>query len=657
MTIHAKTGVGNLLDRSDQAFYAELVGALYSTPKSIFGATIAALLIISISAALGGDPLFAIFFASFLIVGIARTGTALLYNHARHDTDDFAPVRRWELAALVGAWAFVGLSGAYTLAFHAGTDVEILISCCVMGYIAGISSRNASRPFITIGQISFTCIPFTLALLWRADLVHLVLAGFIGVLYVSTIIICRTVFDNIVARHEAFKRIETLAQRDVLTDLWSRAAFFDLLERRLAQAAKVNDPIALIAIDLDRFKDINDTLGHPAGDTVLKEVADRLRSAVGAGDEISRIGGDEFLVVLTGANAMGVDNTARRILAELSHPFMVKMTNSVCGASIGYAVAPKDGETLDALLRNADLALYEAKKRGRGQIFAYSATLSRLYDSRVALEYDLQFALSNGELELEYQPIVDPRSGRAICCEALLRWNHPRLGRIAPSDFIPIAEATGLIVPIGTWVLNSACAEATRWGADVKVAVNLSPVQFRRGRQIVDVVMEALCDAGLTPRRLDLEVTETVLIEDSATTLAVLEELRGKDIGISLDDFGTGFASLSYLNDFPFSKVKIDRKFCQEVDQSPRTAAIIKGIAQTTRDLRIELVAEGVETELQLERMRNFGINAIQGYLFSRPLPPHQLRNLIGDPIFPILTHTQRAASAPSSDRVRRAVS
>jgi len=660
MNVHAKAGVADLLDRSDHMFYAELVGALYSTPKSIFGATLAALIIIAISAALSGDPFFAAFFAGFLVVGIARTGAVLLYHHARHDAGDFASVRRWELAALIGAWAFaglVGLSGAYTLAFHAGTEVEILISCCVMGYIAGISSRNASRPFITIGQISFTCIPFTLALLWRADLVHLVLAGFIAVLYVSTIVICRTVFDNIVARHEAFKRIETLAQRDVLTDLWSRAAFFDLLEQRLAKAARADHPIALIAIDLDRFKDINDTLGHPAGDSVLKEVADRLRSAVGPGDEISRIGGDEFLVALTGATAADVDNTARRILAEFSHPFTVKMTNSVCGASMGYAVAPKDGATLDALLRNADLALYEAKKRGRGQIFAYSPTLSRLYDSRVALEYDLQFALSNGEMELEYQPIVDPRSGRAICCEALLRWNHPRLGRIAPSEFIPIAEATGLIVPIGTWVLNSACAEATRWGADVKVAVNLSPVQFRRGRQIVDVVMAALRESGLIPRRLDLEVTETVLIEDSTTTLAVLEELRGKEIGISLDDFGTGFASLSYLNDFPFSEVKIDRKFCQEVDQSPRTAAIIKGIAQTTRDLRIELVAEGVETELQLELMRSFGINAIQGYLFSKPLPVHQLRSLIGGPIFPILAHPRRATNAPEKDRVRRAVS
>ena len=644
-----KIGVLDRLDRAvpDQPFYFELVRALYSTPKSIFSATIAALVIIGISGVLTGDAFYANFFLGFIIVGAWRSGLVLAYHRTTHDATDTRLIKRWELGALLGAWGFaalVGLTGAYTLTMHPGTDVEILISCCVMGYIAGISSRNASRPLVTIGQISFTCVPFTLALLWRADIVHFSLAMFIGVLYVSTIVICRTVFDNIVSRHDAFRKIEVLAQRDALTKLWNRAAFLHLLEQHLATIAGTRNSLALIAIDLDRFKDINDTLGHPAGDVVLKEAADRIASAVRPGDEISRIGGDEFLIMLADVDPSEADATARRILAEFSNPFTIKMTHNVCGASIGYAIAPTDGSTLDALLRNADLALYEAKKRGRAQIVAYTPALSHLYDSRVALEHDLQFALPNGELEIEYQPIVDPRSGRAICCEALLRWNHPELGRIAPSVFIPIAEATGLIVPIGTWILTCACAEATRWSSDIKVAVNLSPVQFRRGREIVDIVMNALAETGLAASRLDLEITETVLIDDSATTLTILEELRSKDVGVSLDDFGTGFASLAYLNDFPFSKIKIDRKFSQNIDQSPRTTAIIKGIAQTTRDLRIELVAEGVETEVQLERMRNFGINAIQGYLFSKPLPAAQLRRVISEPIFGALTQAKRAA-------------
>jgi EAL domain-containing protein (putative c-di-GMP-specific phosphodiesterase class I) len=264
----------------------------------------------------------------------------------------------------------------------------------------------------------------------------------------------------------------------------------------------------------------------------------------------------------------------------------------------------------------------------------------------MALEHDLQFALRNGELNLVYQPIVDPRSGRAICCEALLRWNHPAHGLISPVEFIPIAEATGLIVPIGAWVLATACSEAVNWPADIKVSVNLSPIQFRRGRELVEAVASTLRSVGLSPSRLDLEVTESVLIDDSATALAMLEELRANGIGVSLDDFGTGFASLAYLNDFPFSKIKIDRKFTENIDQSARTSAIISGVARITRDLRIELVAEGIETENQLERMRSFGINAVQGFLFSPPVPAAELRRLISKPIAPLLAPAERRSPA-----------
>ncbi len=641
----------------DRSFYFDLVRALYSTPKSIFSAAVAALAVIAITEALSGDDFYAVFFIGFLLVGIARVASVVLYRRARHDVEDVAGIRRWELGALLGAWSFaalVGLVGAYTLMAHPGTEIEILISCCVMGYIAGISSRNASRPLITIGQISFTCIPFTVALILRADMVHLALAVFIGVLYISTVFICRTVYDNIVARHDAFEKVETLARQDALTELWNRAAFLQLLQQRLD--AVDHKVVALITIDLDRFKDINDTLGHLAGDTVLREAAERIRSAVRADDQISRIGGDEFLVVLSRADVAEVDRVAHDILAKFALPFVINFTRNVCGASVGYAIAPRDARTLETLMRNADLALYEAKRRGRGQVVSYTGALSQIYDNRVALEHDLQFALSNRELEIEYQPIVDPRSGRTICCEALLRWRHPDRGMVPPSEFIPIAEATGSIVPIGAWVLAEACAEATRWSADIKVSVNLSAAQFRRDRGIINQVMAALAQSGLAPSRLELEVTETVLIEDGAATLVILEELRRRGIGVSLDDFGTGFSSLAYLNEFPFSKVKIDRMFCKNIDQSPRTCAIIRGVAQITKDLRIELVAEGVETDIQLERMRAFGINAIQGYLFSRPLPVQALRRLIAEPIFPLGLPGRRRIGAPERVAVRSAV-
>ena len=619
----------------DQELYFELVRALYSTPKSILGATIAAAIISIVALELSGDSAYGWFLTSFLIVGIGRTATIFIYQRADHDPGDSTATKRWEFVALSGAWLFaslVGLIGAHAVLSQPAPEIEILISCCVMGYIAGISSRNASRPIISIGQIGLTCLPFVFALLLRTNVVHVVLAIFVMTLFASLIVICRSVFENIVARHNAFRKIESIARRDGLTGLWNRTAFMEVLERCLTAAAKSASSVALISIDLDRFKDINDTLGHLAGDTVLKEVADRISSVIGSRGHVARIGGDEFLVILVGANELETGNLARDILAMFSLPFPVSTRSNVCTASIGYAVTA-GSLTLEALLRNADLALYEAKQSGRARIVQHTDLITQRYDSRVALEYDLQFALSNGELKLEYQPIIDPRSGRAISCEALLRWDHPRLGRISPEEFIPIAEATGMIVPIGAWVLETACSEAARWPSDISISINLSPVQFRRDNRLVEVVAATLSRVGLAPRRLVLEVTESVFIDDGVAVLAVFETLRSKGIGIALDDFGTGFASLAYLNDYPFTQVKIDRKFCQTIDVSARTSAIIGGVAKTTRDLGIELVAEGIETESQLQHVRRFGINAIQGFLYCRALPADDLRRVIYSPI------------------------
>jgi len=635
----AKAAVIDWLDLStpDQQLHFELVQALYSTPKSILGATIAALGVIAVTGIVSADAFYGWFFGGFLVVGAVRNGLIVLHRAARHCPDDSAATVRWERRALAGAWAFallVGLAGAYTILEHPESDAELLMNCCVMGYIAGISSRNASRPIISVGQVSLTAVPFAAALLVRASIVHVVLALFLTVLFVSIVMICRAVFENIVSRHAAFRKIELIAQRDPLTDLLNRSAFIESLQSRLESIAKTGESVALVLIDLDRFKDVNDTFGHQTGDVVLKKVGDRIRSAVRPRDQVARIGGDEFIVMLSDANDDEIHAVTRRIFTSFAEPIPVGITRHFCGASVGYAIA-QAGTTLDVLFRNADLALYEAKQTGRAQIVLHTAGITERYDRRIELEHDLQHALQKNEFELVYQPIVDARSGRTICCEALLRWNHPKRGKISPVEFIPIAESTGLIVSIGAWVLATACREATRWPSDISLAVNLSPVQFRRGNELVDLVVRTLDSVGLEARRLELEITESVLIEDSATALEILEGLRGLGVGISLDDFGTGFSSLAYLNDFPFSKIKIDRKFSQGVETSPRTAAIIGGIAKITRDLRIELVAEGIETNKQLQRMLSFGITAVQGFLFCPPMQADKLLDVVGAPIAP----------------------
>lgn len=645
----------------DRDLHFELVRGLYNAtgaPRALLGATLAALVVTAAAGFESHDPVFAAVFMAFMVVGILRSVSARAYHRFAHDPTDLGDIRHWEFRAMAGAWAFsmlVGLTGAYALLAHPDTRVEILTNGCVVGYIAGISSRNASRPLITLGQISFTCLPFLAALIWRFDIAHAVLATFIGLLYLGTILVCRSVFENIVSRHLAYRRIEVMAQHDSLTGLLNRSAFLDLLEKQFKAAAHRPANVALVSIDLDQFKDINDTLGHPVGDAVLREIAQRIKAVLLPVDAVARVGGDEFLVMLVGYRVLQVDNIARQLLTHITDPLQVESAPGICGASIGWAVAPHDGTDVETLLRNADLALYEAKRSGRGCTVAYTPSLSIEYEHRLALEQDLKSALRSGELYLEYQPIVDPRSGRAICCEALLRWQHPEYGNIRPDECIPIAESSGLIVPIGAWVLATACAEAMHWGTDVKVAVNLSPVQFRQGRELVHMVMNVLAETGLSADRLDLEITESVLLDDSIATIEILDELRSKGIGVSLDDFGTGFASLAYLNDFPFTKIKIDRKFTQNLGGSPRTAAIIRGIAQITRDLSIERVAEGIELEEQLETMKQFGINAVQGYLYSRPISAACVRELIKRPIVPRasgVTLPQELAIRPPHNKV-----
>jgi diguanylate cyclase len=424
-------------------------------------------------------------------------------------------------------------------------------------------------------------------------------------------------------------RIRRLAFSDALTGLPNRARFHDLVAVHAASRRAADAGFAVLMIDLDRFKLVNDTLGHDAGDQLLRQVAERLSAALRDGDVVARLGGDEFAVLQVHAPEPECAHAlAARIVSQIDAPFVVDGQAVNIGASVGVALAPADGDEPAVLLRNADLALYKAKADGKGAFRMFEPALDARMQQRRLLESGLRQALARGEFELHYQPLADARTGRTTGAEALVRWRHPERGLVSPADFIPVAEETGLIGPLGQWVLRTACAEAARWPEEISVAVNLSPVQFRDGR-LADTVAEALADAGLPARRLELEITEGLLLSDEERTLHTLRALRASGVRISMDDFGTGYSSLSYLRRFPFDKIKVDQSFVRQLPTDPESAAIVRAIITMGACLGMSTTVEGVETAEQLAFTAAEGCDQIQGYLISRPLPVAEFRALL----------------------------
>jgi diguanylate cyclase (GGDEF)-like protein len=418
-----------------------------------------------------------------------------------------------------------------------------------------------------------------------------------------------------------------MAHYDSLTDLPNRVLLRVRIGEACASASGASPNVAILSLDLDRFKAVNDTLGHAVGDALLVAVAKRLSGCVREGDAVARLGGDEFAVMqMEGAG--DADGLARRIIERLGTPYEIDGHHVAIGTSVGIAIAPKDGATPDELLKNADLALYRAKTDGRGTYCFFEAGMDAELQGRRLLELDLRKALGAGEFELHYQPVVDLASGAITGCEALLRWRHPERGMVPPATFIGLAEDIGLIVPIGEWVVRQACMQAARWPVPVKVAVNLSPLQLT-SRDLLHTVVLALANSGLPAARLELEITESVFLQDNENTLAVLNELRGLGVGIAMDDFGTGYSSLSYLRSFPFDKIKLDQSFVRDLSDRADCMAIVNSIASLGRDLGMVTTAEGIETAEQLELLRTAGFVEGQGYHFWRPMPSAALTQLL----------------------------
>ena len=420
-----------------------------------------------------------------------------------------------------------------------------------------------------------------------------------------------------------------LAQHDALTNLPNRVLIRDRMEQAIAQARRYQKRVALLFLDLDNFKTINDSLGHGTGDELLKAVAQRLQASVRDMDSVSRLGGDEFLIVVADVDSLAaVSAVARQVQEKLAHPFVLKGMQVVSTLSIGIALYPEDGEDFDTLLKHADVAMYQAKSSGRNAFCFFDAQLNDASHERLTLELDLRQALRRNELLLHYQPIVELASGRLLAVEALIRWRHPLQGMIGPERFIPLAEQSGLIVEIGEWVLQEACRQAMLWQAaglmPFVVSVNLSAVQFRRG-DMEALVRKVLGSTGLPAERLELELTESILLQDSQAFIDLLSRLKALGVGLSIDDFGTGYSSLAYLQRFQVNKLKIDQSFVRNLQGNPQDQAIVTAIIQMAKSLQLLTTAEGIEDETTRALLAGLGCDQGQGYLFAEPLTAQAL--------------------------------
>jgi diguanylate cyclase (GGDEF)-like protein len=439
-----------------------------------------------------------------------------------------------------------------------------------------------------------------------------------------------TTHEDITEQRQQEERIRHLARHDALTQLPNRVQFLEEMAES-EPGLERGEHLAVLCIDLDHFKAVNDTLGHSLGDKLLQQVSARLWGATRENDLLARLGGDEFALLLRDVDSPAeAAQIADRIVKALSNPFTIDGHQLVIGTSVGIAMAPQDGATSETLMKNADLALYKAKNEGRSTFHFFESGMDAAIQKRRTIEAGLRLALARGEFRLVFQPLVGLKENRITCLEALLRWDSAERGVISPAEFIPVAEETGLIVQIGDWVLREACRTAATWPAGVRVAVNLSAVQFKNKR-LFETVEAALRETGLSPTRLELEITESLLLSDNEPTLKTLHRLRALGVRISMDDFGTGYSSLSYLRSFPFDKIKIDRSFMRDLKSKGDSLAIIKAVIGLGQSLGMSTTAEGIETEEQLDAVRAQGCNEVQGFLFSPPVSAAKVTEMLAE--------------------------
>lgn len=531
----------------------------------------------------------------------------------------------------VGAFSYalaLGAMAALTVWLNATAEVQILMIANALCYGVAVAARNAGRPVIAIGQLSLVCAPVMLASLATFSLAHITL--FVTILLLLpgmasiTLNIFNTLRDSIASAETSAKlaeKMKIIARTDVVTGLANRAGLNHAMVETVS-AINEDEQQALIWIDLDRFKEVNDLLGHPVGDKVLNEVGKRLTAICPEHSTVSRFGGDEFVVFCPIDTRKSAEMLASEIHAQIMTPMRIEGDRLEVRASLGVAIFPEDGRDCDTLMQSADLALYHAKIGGRAQTRFFDHSMTRDLVRRREIEDELRLALQREELSIFFQPIVDLETGRIRTFEALVRWFHPVKGELRPDEFIPVAEETGVIVTLGNWITAQAARVAASWPDDVTVAVNLSPLQIRAPGAALGI-RNALREAGLDPRRLELEVTESLFVEDNHATSAFMQELSEIGVRFALDDFGTGYSSLGYINKYPFNKIKVDRSFVSGPNVGRKSDAIIRAVAEMGSTLEMDIVAEGLETIDQVQAVREAGCTLGQGFYFSRAVPDY----------------------------------
>jgi len=613
-----------------------LVGTLFASPASLAVGALTGSIVSAVVGWTSRDPFLIFLSAMISLVGGVRVACTMAWRDTAEERRS-ADARAWERLYEAGAWLFsslLGLMTYLTVVREADVRLHLLAAAVSTGYAAGIAGRNAGRPAIAIGQLSLAALPLTAALVQCPGVACATLA-FVNVLFVFAMVeitlqTYKVVLQATSAAHnqaQLAQRFERLAQIDSLTGLRNRFALKAALDH-LLELGGGDGSASLLWIDLDRFKEVNDTLGHPVGDQLLRVVAERLQGVAGDEDCLARFGGDEFVLLAVGADKRAARALAERILALFAAPVRVDGASLHVSSSIGIVTVSHPGIDAEMLLKYADMALYNAKATGRNSYCEFEPAMQHRMMQQRETEESLRVAIERHELEMYYQPILHLDTSQVVCCEALIRWHHPTRGLVSPAEFIPLAERTGQIAAITTWALAEACRAARAWPSGVRVAVNVSPMLLKHAN-LLQSVMNALVGSGLPAERLELEITESVFMDDSEQSNLMFKALQRIGVRLALDDFGTGYSSLAYLHKYAFDKIKIDSSFVRNIEEDRTARAIINAVVSLARTLDVDTVAEGIETASQLDRVRELGCTAVQGFFFSMPIPAPELAILL----------------------------